>query len=90
MPPDLAARDRVQLAAPMPDDVLLAELPPSLCAVTAPQPPDTSALEGETRADLCVVVRAVHRSLRHIACSRGRRLGGSTGGRRDRLERLGA
>lgn len=39
----------------MPDDVALTELPPSLWAATAPPPPDTAALEGETRADLCVV-----------------------------------
>jgi glycine/D-amino acid oxidase-like deaminating enzyme len=39
----------------MSDDILLAELPPSLWAATAPPPPDTSALESETRADLCVV-----------------------------------
>lgn len=39
----------------MPDDVALTELPPSLWAATAPAPPDTAALEGETRADLCVV-----------------------------------
>ncbi|WP_439579427.1 NAD(P)/FAD-dependent oxidoreductase [Elioraea sp.] len=39
----------------MPDDVALTELPPSLWAATAPPPPETTALEGETRADLCVV-----------------------------------
>ena len=39
----------------MPDDVALTELPPSLWAATAPPPPDTAALDGETRADLCVV-----------------------------------
>jgi glycine/D-amino acid oxidase-like deaminating enzyme len=39
----------------MPDDVALTEIPPSLWAATAPPPPETAALEGETRADLCVV-----------------------------------
>lgn len=39
----------------MPDDVPLTEEPPSLWVATAPPPPNTSALEGETRADLCVV-----------------------------------
>lgn len=39
----------------MPEDVTLTELPPSLWAATAPPPPETTTLEGETRADLCVV-----------------------------------
>ncbi|WP_337875128.1 FAD-binding oxidoreductase [Elioraea sp.] len=39
----------------MPDDVPLTGLPPSLWAATAPPPPETAALEGETRADLCIV-----------------------------------